>query len=82
MIPSDAAKVTRRASLRARTGRTMAKTAHVVASDHEPQEPATLTPHDNQSVIRPALGYGGTEGHALQTSTLVFYIQIVDLGAV
>jgi FKBP-type peptidyl-prolyl cis-trans isomerase len=29
----------------------------------------------------PALGYGGSEGHALQTSTLVFYIQIVDLGA-
>lgn len=29
----------------------------------------------------PALGYGASEGHALQTSTLVFYIQIVDLGA-
>ena len=29
----------------------------------------------------PALGYGGQEGHPLQTSTLVFYIQIVDLGA-
>jgi FKBP-type peptidyl-prolyl cis-trans isomerase len=28
----------------------------------------------------PALGYGDTEGHALQTSTLVFYIQIVDAG--
>jgi FKBP-type peptidyl-prolyl cis-trans isomerase len=28
----------------------------------------------------PALGYGGSEGHALQTSTLVFYIEIVDLG--
>jgi FKBP-type peptidyl-prolyl cis-trans isomerase len=27
----------------------------------------------------PALGYGGSEGHALQTSTLVFYIQIVDI---
>jgi FKBP-type peptidyl-prolyl cis-trans isomerase len=29
----------------------------------------------------PSLGYGGSEGHALQSSTLVFYIQIVDLGA-
>lgn len=27
----------------------------------------------------PALGYGGTEGHALQNSTLVFYLQIVEL---
>lgn len=27
----------------------------------------------------PALGYGDTPGHALQTSTLVFYIEIVDV---
>lgn len=29
----------------------------------------------------PALGYGASEGHALQTSTLVFYIEIVEIVA-
>jgi FKBP-type peptidyl-prolyl cis-trans isomerase len=28
----------------------------------------------------PALGYGAQEGHPLQTSTLVFYVEIVDAG--